>query len=112
MKHQDSRVQGLLVVCPAIEPLLDLDEGPNSVLSQVGVLLRERRLEPADEIAVYEYVNELAGDDRETQNLLVVNVFEVLADTPEAIAVAREKLSGNALFLFERVVRGWVLDRT
>jgi len=112
MKHQDSRIQGLVVACPAIEPLLDLDEGPNYIFSQLGVLLRERKLNTADEAAVYEYLNQIANDDRETQNLLVVNVLEVLGDTPDAIAVARERLSGNASFLFERVVRGWVVDRS
>ena len=112
MKHQDSRIQGLLVACPAVESLLDLGEGPNYVFSQLGVLLRERKLSAADEAAVYEYLNQLADDDRETQNLLVVNVLEVLGDTPDSIAVARERLSGNASFLFERVVRGWVADRS
>lgn len=112
MKHQDSRIQDLLTACPAVEPLLDLDEGPNYVLGQLGVLLRERKLNADDEAAVYGYLNRLANDDRETQNLLVVNVFEVLGDTPGAITVARERLSGNASFLFERVVRGWVLDRS
>lgn len=112
MKHQDSRIEGLLLACPGVEPLLHLDEGPNYVFSQVGLLLREKGLNATDEIAVYRYLNRLADDDRETQNLVVVNVFEVLGDTPEAIATARQNLSGNALFLFERVVRGWVLNRT
>jgi len=112
MKHQDSRIRALLNACPAVEPLLDLDEGPNYVLSQIGVLLRERKLSLSDEVAVYQYLNKLADDDRETQNLLVVNVLEVLGDTPDSISTARENLSGNALFLFERVVRGWVLGRS
>jgi hypothetical protein len=107
MKHQDSRIQQLLVACPSIEPFLDLDEGPNYILSQLGALLRDRSLDAADEAAVYEYLNLLADEDRETQNLLVVNVFEMLGDTPGAIKAARESLSGNALLLFERVVRGW-----
>lgn len=112
MKHQDSRIQGLLAACPAVAPFLDLDEGPNYVFSQLGVLLRERRFSAADEVAVYQYLNQLADDDRETQNLLVVNILEVLGDTPDAIALARERLSGNALLLFERVVRGWAIGRS
>ena len=112
MKHQDSRIQGLLDACPAIETYLDLEEGPNYVLSQLGVLLRDRKLNAEDEIAVYEYLNQLANEDRETQNLLVVNVLEALADVPEAVAIARQKLSGNASFLFERVVRGWAHNRS
>jgi hypothetical protein len=111
MKHQDSRIQGLITACPVIETYLDLSEGPNFIFSQVGVLLRDRKLNPAAETAVYDYLNRLGGDDRETQNLLVVNVLEILGDTPESSALARDKLAGNALLLFERVLRGWHLGR-
>jgi hypothetical protein len=112
MKHQDSRVQKLLIACPAVEPLLDLNEEPNYVLSQLGAALRDRRLGSVDEAAVYQVLNALANDDLETQNLLVVNVLEILGDTPEAVAVARGQLSGNALLLFERVIRGWSKNRS
>lgn len=110
MEHQDSRIQELLAVCPMVGLMLDLDEGPNYVLSQLGVILRDRQLRPAEERAVYQYLNRLAEGDRETQNLLVVNVLEVVGDTSESIATAREGLSGNALLLFERVLRGWHSD--
>lgn len=111
MEHQDARVQGLIAACPGITAYLDLTEGPNFVFSQLGVLLRDGRLDPEMETAVYGYLSRLSEEDRETQNLLVVNVLEILGDTPASIASAREKLAGHALLLFERVVRGWSFGR-
>lgn len=109
MEHQDIRVQKLLLACPALGALVDLEEGPNYIFGEVGVLLRDRLLGAVDEACVYAVLGEMANDDLDTQNLLVVNVLEILGDSAESVAHARQRLSGNALLLFERVIRGWKL---
>jgi hypothetical protein len=108
VSHLDSHIRELLAACPSIASHLDLSDGPNFVLGQVGSLLRDGKLEASLERCIYEYLNSLANGDLDAQNLLVVNVLEVLGDTPEAEARAKEYLKGEALLLFERVLRGWI----
>jgi hypothetical protein len=105
--HPDKRVADLLVACPSLTSKLHLSQGPNYIMGQVGLMLRDGSLDKNDERCVYDYLNKLAHTDLDSQNLLVVNVLEILTDTPEAIARARSNLSGHASFLFEKVVRGW-----
>lgn len=56
----------------------------------------------------FDFYNRMAeeGDD-EVQNILTVSILEGLADKGVLTKVAREKLKGFALEMFERVVRFW-----
>ena len=105
--HANRHVSDLLIACPSLASRLDLNEGENYVMSRVGFLLRDGELNADDERCVYDYLNRLAHDDIEGRNLLVVNVLEILTDTPRAVTRARASLTGHAIFLFERVLRGW-----
>ena len=44
----------------------------------------------------------------EVANIAVVGVFEVLADCPDCIVLAKKMLSKDAAKVFERVLRGWI----
>ncbi|GAB4369223.1 MAG: hypothetical protein Kow00114_28910 [Kiloniellaceae bacterium] len=46
-------------------------------------------------------------DDDEIQNQLTVGVLEILADEPSSTQAAREKLTGRALELFEKMMKFW-----
>jgi len=48
----------------------------------------------------------------EVQNLLAVGVLEVLLDHDVSLAVARDRLSGGALELFEETSRSWKRGQT
>ena len=53
-------------------------------------------------------LNRMASGDKETTNLPIVSVLELLTDTPDAIERTRKRLNGGAArFLFERVLKGW-----
>lgn len=67
-------------------------EDTSNILAESFRLLSEMATSPNDELA----------------NLAVVGVFEVLADSPESVAVARKQLSRKALKVFDRVLRGWI----
>ncbi len=56
----------------------------------------------------FDFYNRMAeeGDD-EVQNILIISVLEGLSDKEVLTKMAREKLKGFALEMFERVVRFW-----
>ena len=105
--HPNPYIQDLLQACPGLGAYLNLSEGEYRVLGELGVLLRDRRLEPAIESAVYRHLNRMGDGDIEAQNLLVVGVLEILCDSPEGIAAARQALNGNALQWFEHTMQAW-----
>lgn len=56
----------------------------------------------------FELLGEMATSaDDEVVNLAEVGAFEVLSDSPESVAAAREYLPDKALLVFERVVSPW-----
>jgi hypothetical protein len=71
--------------------------------------LRDQSFSEKEERSIFAYLNQMALGDRETQNLLVVGVLEILTDTPECVVRTRAALTGRALLFFERVLRGWDL---
>lgn len=107
--RQDRQIRDLLLACPSVAEFIDLSEGVNYNFSLVGGLLRDGKLGAPLESCLYKYLNQMADGDKDVQNLLVVNVLEILCDTPQSVARARGFLCGRALLLFERVLRGWTL---
>lgn len=104
----DTVIADLLKACPELADHLDPSEGSYYNLGVAAVLLSEGRLAPADQDLVFAHLNRIGSSgDKALENLLVVGVLEILADTDASIERARSKLDGAALMLFERVIKGW-----
>lgn len=57
----------------------------------------------------FKLLSELATSaDNEIANIAVVGVFEVLADCPDCVALAKKLLTKEATKVFDQVLRGWV----
>lgn len=57
----------------------------------------------------FRLLSELAtSSDAEIANIAVVAVFEVLADCPDCVILAKKMLSKSAAKVFDRVRRGWI----
>ncbi len=57
----------------------------------------------------FRLLSELATSPNvELANIAVVGVFEVLADCPDCIVLAKKMLSKDAAKVFNRVLRGWI----
>jgi hypothetical protein len=97
---------------PAFAQSVDLEEGPYSVLSDFAIYIRDNiesdSFASADLENVFEFLNQLgSSENREVQNQLVVGILEILTDTDKCTEMARQKLRGQALGFFERVLIGW-----
>jgi hypothetical protein len=56
--------------------------------------------------ASFELLNEMGNSpDPEVADLAAVGVYEILTDSPAAVDVARRRLYGNAIDLFEHMVQ-------
>ena len=107
-KHPDNRIRELLESCPFLTSRVDLSEGPHYIMSQVAMAIRDNQLSEEEDACVFDHLNRMAAGEKETMNLLVVSVLELLTDTPDAIERTRKGLNGGAArFLFEQVVNGW-----
>jgi hypothetical protein len=108
--HSDPAVCALLSECPFLVDRVDLSEGSYYITGQVALLLQKAALSNSEMDRVLAHLNKMATGDDESQNLLVVGILEILADTEESIARTRLKLGGgSARLLFERVLIGWVV---
>jgi hypothetical protein len=108
-KHPDNRICKLLEGCPFLIRRVDLSEGPHYIMSQVATAIRDTLLSEDEAACVFDHMNYMASADKETTNLLVVSVLELLTDTPDAIERTRVGLRGGAArVLFERVLNGWI----
>lgn len=108
--HPDQVISDLIAACSGLAPRLDLSEGVHYVLGEVALMVRDGTLTTDEEACVFKFLNRMALGDRDTQNLLVVGVLEILGDYPQSVDRSRAKLEGRALLLFERVLRGWKLS--
>jgi len=108
-KHLDNRICELLEKCPFLTGRVDLSEGPHYIMSQVAMAIRDTHLSEDEAACVFDHLNRMASADKETVNLLVVSMLELLTDTPDTIGRTRKGLNGGAArFLFERVLNGWI----
>lgn len=56
----------------------------------------------------FDFVNQMAdSQDKEVQNIFVVEVLEIFSDHSETIKIAKEKLNNNGKQMLEKVLRGW-----
>lgn len=103
----------LLLEFPEFSKSADLKEGPYSILGNFAIYLRDGITDNTirnDELdRAFYFLNEIGSSEnnRETQNQFVVGVLEILADTEESVNVMKQRLKGQALELFERVLAGW-----
>lgn len=101
--HPNDVVDRLVTGCSEIAGHLDLFEGADVVMSQVGYLLRDGVLSHDAAAYVFRVLNRLAKRGEP----LVENVLEVLVSTPSGIAMSRRALTGRALAMFEALVVAW-----
>lgn len=105
--HVDPRIREFLSECPFLVQRVDLAEGVHYIMGQVTQLLTNGDLSDSEMDCVFSHLEKMAAADRETKNVLVVGVLEMLCDTPKSVELARNRLKGPARFLFERVLAGW-----
>lgn len=56
----------------------------------------------------FDFANEMANSqDKEVQNIFVVEILEIFSDRAETIKIAREKLNDSGRQLLEKTLRGW-----
>ena len=97
---------------PKFAKSADLDEGPYSVLGDFAIYvcdgIESESIATPDLDKIFAFLNELGSSgDIEVQNQLVVGVLEILTDTDKCVDAARQRLRGQALQFFERVLVGW-----
>lgn len=112
MLKSETVISALLEECPRFAKLVDVEEGPYSILGDLAIYLRDgiasNSLQEEELSKAFVFLNDMgASDDPEIQNQLVVGVLEILADTDESVAEAKSKLEGQALELFVRTLSGW-----
>ncbi len=56
----------------------------------------------------FDFVNQMANSqDKEIQNIFVVEVLEIFSDQEEIIKIAREKLNDTGKKMLEKTLKGW-----
>lgn len=56
----------------------------------------------------FDFVNQMANSqDKEVQNIFVVEVLEIFSDREETIKIAMEKLNDNGKQILEKTLKGW-----
>jgi len=56
----------------------------------------------------FDFANQMANSqDKEVQNIFVVEVLEIFSDREETIKIAREKLNDNGRKMLEKTLKGW-----
>jgi hypothetical protein len=105
--HADPAIEALLSACPFLARRVDLSDEPYCIAGRVATLLCDGELSDAETDCVFAHLNKMAEGDEDTQELLMIGIFEVLIDSPQLIAAAREKLQAPARALFERVLDWW-----
>ena len=107
-ENTESIVSVLAEKCSWFSEFIDWDEGPYSVLGDFAIYLRDDLANEKELDDAFDFLNTMgASDDAEVQNQLVVGVLEILADTDNSIAMAKEKLKDHSLELFNRTLSGW-----
>lgn len=99
----------LLKESPKFAASVDLEEGPYSILDDFALYICDGITNDtfeADELdRAFNFLNEMGSSGNiEVQNLLVVGVLEILTDTSESINISKQKLTGQALQLFEQAL--------
>ena len=108
IKNPESIISKLAEKCPWFSDSIDLDEGPYSVLGDFAIYLRDNIVDEEELNDAFDFLNQMgASDDTEIQNQLVVGVLEILADTDSSVLVAKKRLIGRSLELFNRTLSGW-----
>lgn len=105
-------ISTLLTECPEFAKSVDLSEGAYVILGDFAIFLRngiERKALQPDELGrCFSFLNKMGeSDDLEVHNLLVVGVLEILTDTDDSLAIAKQYLKGHSLKLLERTLSGW-----
>jgi hypothetical protein len=74
------------------------------------ILDQSRAADKADVLTEsFKLLSELAtSSNDELANIAVVGAFEMLADCPDCIVLAKKMLSKDAAKVFDRVLRGWI----
>lgn len=74
------------------------------------IMDQSRVADKADVLAEsFKLLSELAtSSNDELANIAVVGAFEMLADCPDCIVLAKKMLSKDAAKVFNRVLRGWI----
>ncbi len=108
----DGVIRDLLQEFPDFAKDVDVKQGPYTILSNFAIYLRDGIVDNtinSDELnRAFDFLNNMgASRNLEVQNLLVVGVLEILADTDESTSIAKQKLKNYALESFERVLSGW-----
>lgn len=108
----DEITSALFQKFPEFAKSIDLKEDPYSALNNFAIYLRDGIVTNAvggDELnCAFDFLNSMGvSNNLEVQNLLVVGVLEILADTDESTRIAKQKLKNYALESFERVLSGW-----
>ena len=85
---------------------------PYNVFGDFAIYIQEKLLDgklTRDETKkAYELFNHMASSaDKEVQNILVVEVFEIFSDNKETVILTRNNLNQQGLDLFEKTLRGW-----
>jgi len=107
-ENAESIISALATKCPWFSQSIDWDEGPYTVLGDFAIYLRDDMANEKELDDAFEFLNTMGtSDDVETQNQLVVGVLEILADDDSSTMVAKEKLKGRSLELFNRTLSGW-----
>lgn len=91
---------------------VDLDDGLYSILGDFAIYLRDSIaqgvISELDLKSAFKVMNHMGeSEDLEVQNLLVVAIFEILADIDDVIEIVKKGLVGNASELFRKVISGW-----
>lgn len=56
----------------------------------------------------FNFLNEMANSqDKEVQNILVVEIFEIFSDRKETIKISKEKLNESGKQFLEKTLKGW-----
>ena len=108
----DKTISCLQEALPNIAKKLDFDEGSYIVLGELAIILRDgiaNKQYSEDELNdIFAFLNRMgASENTEVQNQLVVGVLEILTDSPDVVALCKQRLAGPALPLFERTLNGW-----
>lgn len=108
----DKTASALLLKFPEFAKSMSLKEGPYNTFNNFAIYLRDgivnNKIDNDELNRAFDFLNNMgASKNLEIQNLLVVGVLEILADTDESIRIAKQKLKNYALESFERVLSGW-----
>lgn len=66
------------------------------------------QLAPREIDNFFDFANKMAeSNDREVQNIFVVEVLEIFSDNEKTINIAKEKLNDKGKKLLEKILKGW-----